>query len=111
MTSILKFSRKENFELSYLGYAIQKLSKLFKYETFYDFLQSFFRCKQVKTSFYVSDSFLLSIKTEDLIGELRRLRAVINMFEFWEHQKYMCLFYSKNKKVIEKSERNNKKLN
>ena len=51
----------------YLGFAILELSKLQMYETYYDKLQPYFGQEKIQLHYMDCDSFILSIKSENII--------------------------------------------
>ena len=57
----------------YLGFVVLELSKLQMYETYYDKLQPYFGMEKVQLHYMDTDSFTLSVDTEDHIKELRNL--------------------------------------
>ena len=61
----------------YLVFAIIELSKLHRYETYYDKLQTFFGQEKVQLHYMDCDSFILSVNTKDIITDLKKLRRYI----------------------------------
>ena len=57
-------------KLKYSGIAILELSKLHMYETYFDTLQPYFRQEKIKLHYMGCDSFILSIKSKNLIKDL-----------------------------------------
>ena len=55
----------------YLGFAISELSKLHMYETYYDTLQPYFGQENLQLRYMDCDSFILSIKSENIIKDLK----------------------------------------
>ena len=51
----------------YLGFSVLELSKLLMFETNYDNLQPYFWQEITHLRYMVTDSFVLSVKTEDII--------------------------------------------
>ena len=83
----------------YLGFAVLELSKLHMYETYYDKLQPYFGEKSLHLHYMDTDSFILSVNTNDIIRDLKNL---ISVFDFSNLDKNNELFSNKNKKVIGK---------
>ena len=83
----------------YLGFAVLKLSKLHMYETYYDKLQSFFGEKNLHLHHMDTDSFILSVNTNDIIRDLKHLE---DMFDFSNLINNNELFSNKNNNVIGK---------
>ena len=83
----------------YLGFYVLKLSKLLMYETYYDTLQPYFGQEKIQLHYMDTDSFVLSVNTEDIIKDLKNLE---NIFDFSNLDKNHKLFSKKNKKVIGK---------
>ena len=81
----------------YLGCAVLELSKLYKFETYYDKLQPYFGEKNQHLHYMDTDSFILSVNTKDIIKDLKTLE---DMFDFSNLDKIHELFSNKNKKVI-----------
>ena len=83
----------------YLGSAVLELSKLHMYETYYDILQPYFGEKNLHLHSMDTDSFILSVNTNDIIRDLKNLEDI---FDFSNLDKNYELFSNKNKKVIGK---------
>ena len=83
----------------YLGFFVLELSKLHMYETYYDKLQPYFRHEKIQLHFIDTDAFVLSLKTQDIIKNLKNLGDI---FDFSNLDKTHELFSEKNKKVIGK---------
>ena len=83
----------------YLGFAILELSKLHMYETYYDTLQPYFRQENLQLHFMDCDSFILSIKSENIIKDLKNLEDI---FDFSNIDGNHELYSEKNKKVLGK---------
>ena len=56
----------------YLGVAILEVSKLHMYET-YDKLQPYFGQKNIQLHYIDTDAFVLSLKTKDIIGDIKKI--------------------------------------
>ena len=83
----------------YLGFAILELSKLHMYETYYDILQPYFSQENLQLHYIDCDSFVLSIKSENIIKDLKNLE---NIFDFSNIDENHELYSEKNKKVLGK---------
>ena len=55
----------------YLGFAIVKLSILMMYETSYDKLHPYFGREDLQLHYMACDSFVLSIKTQNIFKDLK----------------------------------------
>ena len=80
----------------YLGFTVLKLNKLLMYETYYDKLQPYFGQKNIQLHYMDTESFVLSVKTKDIIKNLEDIFNFSNLDENHE------LFSKKNKKLIGK---------
>ena len=83
----------------YLGFAILELSKLHMYETYYDKLQPYFGQDNLQLHYMDCDSSFLSIKSEDIIKDLKNLDDV---FDFSKIDVNHEVYSEKNKKVLGK---------
>ena len=81
----------------YLGFAVLELSKLLRYETYYDILQPYFGEKNLQLHYMDTDSFVLSIYTKDIIKDLTNLE---DTFDFSNLDKNHELYSKTNEKVI-----------
>ena len=54
-----------------LGFSVLELSKLLMYETYYDILQPYFGQGNIHLHYMDTDSFVLSVKTKDIINDLK----------------------------------------
>ena len=81
-----------------LGFSVLELSKLLMYEFYYHKLQPYYNNK-IKLHYMDTDSFILSIKTGDLINDLEYFK---DDFDFSELDENHELYNSINKKVIGK---------
>ena len=80
-----------------LGCSVLELSKLLRYETYYDKLRPYFKQGSIQLHYMDTDSFVLSVNTKDIIKDLKNLEDIFdfsNLFENFE------LFKNKNKKVL-----------
>ena len=82
----------------YLGFSVLELSKLLMYEFYYHKLQPYYS-SSVKLHYMDTDSFILSIKTGDLINDLEYFK---DDFDFSELDENHELYDAINKKVIGK---------
>ena len=83
----------------YVGFAILELSKLHMYETYYDTLQPYFGQENLQLHYIDTDGMILSIKTENIIKDLKNLE---NIFDFSNLDENNELFSNRNKKMIGK---------
>ena len=83
----------------YLEFSVVELSKLLKYETYYDNLQPYFGQENQHLHYMDTDSFVLSINTKDIIKELTNLE---DMFDLSNLDKNHELFSNENKNMIGK---------
>ncbi len=83
----------------YLGFTVLELSKLLMYQFYYDVLQPYFGEKNIQNHYTDTDSFILSVKTEDIIEDLKNLSE---HFDFSNVDKDCELYSEVNKKVIGK---------
>ena len=61
----------------YVGFAILELSKLHMYETYYDTLQPYFGQENLQLHYIDTDGMILSMKTKDIIKDLKKFRTYI----------------------------------
>ena len=83
----------------YLGFATLELSKLHKYETFYDILQPSFGMKNIQLPYMDCVSFVFSLKTENIIKDSKLLEEIFDFSNLDENHE---IFSNKNRKVIGK---------
>ena len=81
----------------YVGFATLELSKLHMYETFYDTLQPYFGQENLQLHYIDTDGMILSIKTKDVIKDLKNLEDIFDFSNLDENHE---LFSGRNKKVI-----------
>ena len=62
----------------YVGFAILELSKLHMYETYYDTLQPYFGQENLQFHYIDTDGMILSLKTENIIQDLKNLEDIFN---------------------------------
>ena len=96
--SLYKFDKEKTVfdKPIYLGFSVLELSKLLMYELYYHKLQPYYN-NNVKVHYMDTDSFILSIKTGDLIKDLEYFK---NDFDFSELDEKHELYDTNNKKVI-----------
>ena len=96
--SLYKFDKEKTVfdKPIYLGFSVLELSKLLMYELYYHKLQPYYK-NNVKLHYMDTDSFILSIKTGDLIKDLEYFK---NDFDFSELDEKHELYDTNNKKVI-----------
>ena len=96
-----RYTHKQNEVLMdkpiYLGFSVLELSKLLMYETYYDKLQPYFGQENIQLHYMDTDSFVLSVKTKDIIKDLKNLEVI---FDFSNLNKNHELFSNKNKTII-----------
>ena len=66
------------------------------YETYYDKLQPYFGQNNIHLHYMDTDSFVLSVKTKEIIKDLKNLEHI---FDFSNLDKNHELFSIKNKKI------------
>ena len=98
--SVYKFDKEKTVfdKPIYLGFSVLELSKLLMYEFYYHKLQPRFSSR-VKLHYMDTDSFILSIKTGDLIKDLEFFKVDFDFSELDENHE---LYNPVNKKVIGK---------
>ena len=69
------------------------------YETYYDIIQPYPGQENIHLHYMDTDSFVLSVRTKDIIKDLKNLE---NIFDFRNLDENHELFSNKNKKVIGK---------
>ena len=84
---------------TYLGFFVLELNKLLMYETYYDKLQHYFGQENIQLHFMDTESFVLSVNTDDMIKDLKNLKDIS---DFSNLDKNHELFSNKNKKVLGK---------
>ena len=62
----------------YASFAILELSKLHMYETYYDTLQNYFGQENLQLHYIDTDGMFLSMKTEDIIKDLKNLEDIFD---------------------------------
>ena len=79
----------------YLGFSVLELSKIHMYETYYDILQPYFGQKNIQLQYVDTDAFVLSLKSKDIIKDLKNLEGKFNFSNLDETHE---LFSIKTKK-------------
>ena len=69
------------------------------YETYYDTLQPYFGQENLQLHYMGCDSFILSIKSENIIKDLKNLEDIFDFSKIDENHE---LYSEKNKKVLGK---------
>ena len=80
-------------EPTYLGFAILELSKLLRYETYYDKLQPYFKQEKKQLHYMDTDSFVLSVNTRAVFKVLKHLE---DLFDFSNLNESREMFKNKN---------------
>ena len=83
----------------YVGSSILELSKVHRYETYYDTLQPYFGQENLQLHYIDTDGMFLSKKTKDIIKDLKNLE---DTFDFSNIDKNHEIFSNKTKKIIGK---------
>ena len=73
----------------YLGFVNLELSKLIMYETYYDKLQKYFRQDGIQLHYQDTDSFVLGVKTKDIVKDLNKLQQQIIFFDLSNLNKFI----------------------
>ena len=82
----------------YLGATILELSKLLMYETFYDKLKIYYNNK-IKLHYTDCDSFVMSIKTNNIVNDLKELQELYQLYDFHNLNKNHILYNTDLKKI------------
>ena len=77
----------------YVGFARLDLSKLHMYEIYYDKLQPYFKQEIFQLHYVVTDAFILSVNTNDIIKDLINLEEIIDFSNLDENHE---IFSDKN---------------
>ena len=73
----------------YFEIAIIEMSKFLMYETNYDKLQNYFEQEKLQIHHMDTDSFVLSMKTKDIIKDLKNLEDIFDLCNLNEdHSKF-----------------------
>ena len=76
----------------YLGFVISELSKLLRYETYYDKQQKYFGQDGIQIHYQDTDVYVMSIRTRDIVNDLDILQDQYKMFDFSNLDKEHKLF-------------------
>ena len=71
-----------------VGFAILELSKLFMYRSYYDVFVPHFKPKNISLCFSDTDSFLMQVKTDNLLNDMKKLA---HHFDFSKYPKHHVL--------------------
>ena len=82
---------------NFLGFAFLEVSKLHKYETYYDELQPYFGQQNFQLHYIDTDAVKLSVNTKDIIEDLKKFEDI---FDFCNLKENHELFSNKNKKLL-----------
>ena len=82
----------------YVGFAILELNTLHIYETYYDKLQPYFGQDKLQLHYMDCDSFVLSIRTKNIINDLKNLEHIFDFSGLDENHE----LFSNKKKVFGK---------
>ena len=77
----------------YLGFSVLELSKLHKYESYYDMLQIYFGWENNQLHYVDTDAFVLSLNTKDIIKDLKKLEDIFDFSNLDENHE---LYSNKN---------------
>ena len=88
------------YKATNVGFAILELSELHMYETYYDTLQPYFGQENLQLHYVDTDGMILSMKTKNIIKDLRNLEDIFNFSNLDEKHE----LFSEKKKVIGKFE-------
>ena len=72
------FKQNEVLMPLYLRFSLLELSKLLMYETYYDKLQPYFGQENLHLQYMDTDSFVLSVNTNDIIIDLKILEDIFD---------------------------------
>ena len=61
-----------------LGFSVLELSKMHMYENYYDKLQPYFGEKNLHLHYMDTDSFILSVNTNDIIRDFKSLEDIFD---------------------------------
>ena len=80
-----------------LNFNVLELIKLHMYETYYDILQPNFGQENIQLHYMDTDSFILSVNTNDIIRDLKNLEDIFDFSNLDENHE---LLSNKNKKRV-----------
>ena len=72
-----------------VGFAILELSKLFMYRSYYDVFVPHFGPENTSLCFSDTDSFLLEIKTNNLLNDLNRIKRFVRFFKISQRPRFV----------------------
>ena len=72
----------------YLGFAVLELSKVLMYETYYDKLQPYFGEKDIQFHYMDTDSFVLSVNTNDIVEDLQSLNDLFDFISLDKNEQF-----------------------
>ena len=84
-------------KLLYLGFSVLELSKLHMYSTYYDKLEPYFGEENLQLHYMDTNSFVLSVNTQNIIKDLINLK---DLFDFSNLNEDHELFSNVNKKLL-----------
>ena len=79
----------------YVGFTNLELSKLHRYETYYDILQPYFGRENLELHYIHTDGVILSMKTKYIIKDSKNLEDIFDFSNLDENHE---LYSEKNKK-------------
>ena len=85
-----------------VGFSILELSKLFMYQSYYDIFMPHFGKKNISLCFSDTDSFLLQVKTDNLLNDMKKLGYLFDFSKYpknhnlYDSSKANHLFYFKD---------------
>ena len=90
---VIFFSQKEVLmdKPIYLRFVVLELSKISNYETYYDELQPYFGQENLQLQYFGTDSFVLSMNTNDIIKDLKSLEDIFDFSIFNENHEIFSL--------------------
>ena len=83
----------------YSGFAILELSKLLRYETYYDKLQKYFGQDGIQIHYQDTDAYVMSVRTTDIVYDIDKIQYQYRIFDFSNSNKAFKLFSKKFKKI------------
>ena len=91
-TIIVTFQKNEVVmdKAIYVCFDVLELSKLHMYETYYDKLQPYFGSKSLQLHYIDTDGMILSMKTKDIIKDLKNLEDIFDFSNLDENIELLC---------------------
>ena len=83
----------------YSGLAILELSKLLRYETYYDKLQKYIGQDGTQIHYQDTDAYVMSVRTTDIVYDLDKLQDQYKIFDFSNLNREHNLFSNEFKKI------------